>query len=61
MKNYSQRFLIGIAVLVAFWLIWSRLRIHVWVNLSGWQLMVLFAVLVLGIFLVLEHLISRAR
>lgn len=57
----SAHLLIGIAIVVAFWLIWSRLRIHVWVRLSGWQLLGLFAVLALGVFLALDHLVNRAR
>jgi len=61
MKSRGQGLLIGIAVLVAFWLIWSRLRIHVWIHLSGWQLLALFAVLALAIFLVLDHLVNRPR
>jgi hypothetical protein len=57
----SQELLVGIALLAAFWLIWNRLRIHVWVRLSGFQLLVLFGVLALAIFLVLEHLVNRTR
>jgi hypothetical protein len=61
MKSRSQNLLLGIAVIIAFWLIWSRLHIHVWVHLSGWGLVALFVVLALAIFLVLDHLINRAR
>ncbi len=46
---------------MAFWLIWRQLRLVVWVRLSGWQLLGLFGVLALGIFLVLDHLVSRTR
>jgi len=61
MKSRGQGLFIGIAIVIAFWLIWSRLRIHVWVHLSGWQLLALFAVLALGIFLVLDHVANRSR
>jgi hypothetical protein len=61
MRKRSQGLLIGIAVIIAFWLIWSRLRIHVWVSLSGWQLVALFAALALAIFLVLDHILNRTR
>ncbi len=61
MQSRSQGFLIGIAILIAFWLIWSRLRIHVFVRLSGVQLLALMAVLAVAIFLVLDHLINRTR
>jgi len=61
MKGRSQGLLIGIAIVIAFWLIWSRLRIHLFVRLSGLQLLALFAVLAVGIFLVLDHLVNRTR
>jgi hypothetical protein len=61
MKKRSQELLAGVAILIAFWLIWSRLRIHVWVQLSGWQLLALFAVLAGAIFLVLDHILNRTR
>jgi hypothetical protein len=61
MKARAQGLLVGIAVVAAFWLIWSRLRIHVWVRLSGWQLLVLFVALALGIFLVLDYFFNRAQ
>jgi hypothetical protein len=61
MKNKSQQWLVGVAILIAFWLIWSRLRVHIWVRLSGLQSLLVFAVLVLGIFLVLEHIVNRTR
>lgn len=61
MKSRGRGLLVGLAVVIAFWLVWSRLHIHLWINLSGWQALVMFAVLVLGIFLVLEHLVNRTR
>jgi len=47
--------------LIVFWLVWSRLRIHVWIRLSGWQALLTFGVAALAIFLVLEHLVNRER
>ena len=61
MKKRSQNLLIGIAIIIAFWLIWNRLRIHVWVRLSGLQLLALFAVLAMAIFLALDHIVNRTR
>lgn len=61
MKRRGQGLLIGIAIVVAFWLIWSRLRIFVWVRLSGLQLLFVFIVLAVAIFLVLEHFVNRTR
>ncbi len=61
MKANNRGFLLAIAVLIVFWLVWSRLRIHVWIRLSGWQSLVMFGVAALAIFLVLEHLVNRER
>jgi len=61
MKSRSQGLWVGVAIVIAFWLIWSRLRIHVWVQLSGWQLLLLFGVLALGVFIALDHLLNRTR
>jgi hypothetical protein len=61
MKSRGQGLLIGIAIVIAFWLIWSRLRIHVFVRVSGLQLLGLFAVLAIAIYLVLDHLVNRTR
>ncbi|MGD9100050.1 MAG: hypothetical protein PVF45_06185 [Anaerolineae bacterium] len=61
MKSRNRGFLLGIAVIIVFWLIWSRLRIHFWIHLSGWQALITFGVAVLAIFLVLEHLVNRTR
>ena len=52
---------ITLAVVIAFWLIWSRLHIIVWVQASFWQILLLFAVLAVVIFLGLDHLLNRTR
>ncbi len=61
MKSRGQGLLIGIAIVIAFWLIWSRLNIHVFVRLSGLQLLGLFGILAIAIYLVLDHLVNRTR
>lgn len=52
---------ITLAVLIAFWLIWSKLRIVVWVQASFTQILILFAVLALALFLGIDHLLNRTR
>ncbi len=49
------------AVLIAFWLIWSRLRIVVWVQATFWQILLLFVVLAVVLFLGIDHLLNRSR
>ncbi len=60
MRRYSA-LAVTIAVLVAFWLIWSKLHIIVWVQATFWQILLLFAVLAVAIFLGLDHLFNRTR
>lgn len=52
---------ITLAGLIAFWLIWSKLRIIVWVHASLWQILLLFAVLAVALFLGIDHLLNRSR
>ena len=61
MKAKNRGFLLAIAILIVFWLVWSRIRFHVWVRLSGCQSLLMLGVAVLAIFLVLEHLVNRER
>ncbi len=61
MKSRGRGVLVAIAFIIAFWLVWSRLNIHIWIRLSGWQALVMFGGLVLAIFLVLEHIVNRTR
>ncbi len=59
-KRRLTNLLWGIAFAVAFWLIWSKLRIIVWVPMSPWMLLGVMAVLAVAIFLVLDHLFNRS-
>ncbi|MCS6843505.1 MAG: hypothetical protein NZ528_04150 [Caldilineales bacterium] len=61
MSRVGRPLILTVAVLVAFWLIWSRLRIVVWVNAEFWQILVLFVVLAVVLFLGLDHLLNRSR
>ncbi len=61
MRPRSRAILLTIAVLVAFWLIWSRLHFVVLVNASFGQLLLIFGVLAVVLFLGLDHLFNRSR
>ena len=61
MNSRARFLLLTIAVLIAFWLIWSRLNFVVFVNASFWQILLVFGVLAVVIFLGLDHLINRSR
>ncbi len=53
--------ILAAAILIAFWLIWSRLRFIVWVQASFWQLILVMGVIALVLFLGLDHLFNRTR
>lgn len=61
MSRVGRPLILTVAVLVAFWLIWSRLRIVVWVNAEFWQILLLFVVIAVVLFLGLDHLLNRSR
>lgn len=61
MTRVGRPLILTIAVLIAFWLIWSKLRIVVFVNASFGQILLLFAVLAVVLFLGLDHLLNRDR
>jgi hypothetical protein len=61
MRRRASSLAISLAVLIAFWLIWSRLHIVVWVQASFWQILLLFVVLAAAIFLGIDHLFNRTR
>ncbi len=61
MKRHGSSVAITLALVIAFWLIWSRLRIVLWVQVSAWQLLLLFAVLAVVVYLGLDHLFNRSR
>lgn len=59
-KRRLTNLLLGIAFAIAFWLIWSKLRIVVWVHMSPWMLLGVMVALAVAIFLVLDHLFNRS-
>lgn len=61
MRPRSRAILLTAAILVAFWLIWSRLHFVIFVNASFGQLLLIFGVLALVLFLGLDHLFNRSR
>ncbi len=61
MKSRSRSLLFTVAVLIAFWLIWSKLHFVVWVRASFGQILLLFAILAIVVFLGLDHLFNRER
>ena len=61
MSRRGTALALTIAAGIAFWLIWSKLRIVVWVHASLWQVLLLFAVLFVAIFLGLDHVLNRSK
>ncbi|MFZ2487079.1 MAG: hypothetical protein WAZ19_03065 [Anaerolineae bacterium] len=61
MPRVGRSLILTIAVLIAFWLIWSKLRIVVFVNASFSQILLLFAVLAVALFLGIDYLLNHDR
>ena len=61
MPRVGRSLILTIAVLIAFWLIWSKLRIVVFVNASFSQILPLFAVLAVALFLGIDYLLNHDR
>ncbi|MEM7116070.1 MAG: hypothetical protein AAF614_26755 [Chloroflexota bacterium] len=56
-----RKYILTAVIVVLAALIWSRLRIVVWVPLSLGQAILVFGVLALVIFLAVDHFINRSR
>lgn len=61
MKRRGISLSLTLAVVIAFWLIWSRLRFVVFVQASFWQIALLFLVFAVVLYLALDHLLNRSR
>ena len=61
MKRRGASLSLTLAILIAFWLIWSKLRFVVFVQASFWQILLLFAVLAFVLYLGIDHLLNRSR
>lgn len=61
MNRVARPLLVTVAVLIAFWLIWSKLRIVVFVHASFGQILLLFGVLAAVLFLALDHFFNSSR
>ncbi len=59
--RFGRSVILAAAILIAFWLIWSRLRFIVWVQASFWQLLLVMGVIAVVLFLGLDHLFNRTR
>ena len=60
-RPISRSILLAIALFVVLYLIYQRLRIVIFVNVSPIQALLGIGVIVLLLFLVLDHLINRNR
>jgi hypothetical protein len=61
MRLTARSFALAAAILIAFWLVWSRLRIWVVIRGSFWQILLVMAVIAVVLFLAIDHLLNRSR
>ena len=60
MRNLTKRLLWGLAFILAFVLIWRKIRIVMFVQVTFWQLLLLFLGLAVAIYLVFEVLFGES-
>lgn len=56
MNRFRHRWLIIVSLVLAVWLIWSRLRVVFVVRLDLWALLLVVGLLALGIYMALKQL-----
>lgn len=61
MRGRGRTLLLTVAILAAFWLVFSRLRIVVWVHASFGQILIVFLVLAAAVFLGLDYVVNRGK
>ncbi len=61
MARVGRSVALAAAILIAFWLVWSRLRFIVFVQATFWQVLLVMLVIALVLFLLLDHLLNRTR
>jgi len=61
MRARSRSLLFTIALVIALYLVWRKVRIVFIVPLTPWQLALLLLVIAVIIFLLLDHLFNRTR
>lgn len=61
MRARSRSLLFTIALVIALYLVWRKVRIVFIVPLTPWQLALLLLVIAVVIFLLLDHLFHRTR
>lgn len=59
MKKVSRQFLLGVAVAIVFAAVWQKISIWIRIDLSAWGALAFFGVMVLVLFLMLDHLFNR--
>ena len=61
MRSRSRRLLFIIALVIALYMVWTKVRFVFFVNLEVWQFALLLLVIAVVIFLLLDHLFNRSR
>ena len=55
----NRKIALALAILLAFWLVWSRMRIYVWLHASLWPVVVVLIGLALALYLGISALTER--
>lgn len=55
MRQRARKIATALAILVTFWLIWSKLHIVIWVNMPWWGLLVI----AVAVFLAIDYIFAQ--
>lgn len=61
MRRHSRSLLFTIALVVALYLVWRKVRFVFIVPLTPWQFGLMLLIIAVVIFLLLDHLLNRTR
>jgi hypothetical protein len=56
-----KKIVLTLALLLAFWLVWSRVRIYLWLHASLWLVVLVLIGLALALYLGVSALLERRR
>ena len=60
-RNVSRSLIFALVLGAVFWAVWQKVRIWISISLTPLQAIIFFSVVVIGLFLAVDHLINRER
>ena len=58
-RNVFRSLILGAVFGVLAWVVWQKVRINIWIQMSPMQALLTFLVIGFGLFLLADHLLNR--